>query len=126
MSSVLKQEDEFVTINDERHLLKVKVKHLMAEAGIIRKEERLHHGMKKWGLQHHRKTTVRTAARQTQLAYAFIRGRTLEKTAGKYGNKLEAMQCYLDEGAVVKMVEKYGDPENTARAAKLVEAWFRA
>jgi hypothetical protein len=121
MSSVLKQEDEFITINDERHLLKVKIKHLAAEARIIREEERQHSGMKKWGLQNHRKTTVRQAARQTQFAYAVIRGRTLERTAGKYGTKISPIQRLADERAVNKMVIKYGDSDVTYNT----EAWFR-
>jgi hypothetical protein len=121
MSSVLKQEDEFITINDERHLLKVKIKHLAAEARIIREEEAKASGMKKWHLQNHRKTTVRTAARQTHLAYAIIRGKTLERTASKYGTKLSPIYQFFDETAVAKMVTKYGDS-----AVKYdVTAWFR-
>jgi hypothetical protein len=114
-------QDEFVTINDERHLLKVKVKHLAAEAGIIRKEEAKHSGMKKWGMQHHRKTTLRDAARQTQLAYAIIRGKTLESTMGKYGSKLPPIQKWHDIQAVAKMVGKYGDPD----IKYVVETWFK-
>lgn len=122
MSSVLKQEDEFVTINDERHLLKVRIKHLTAEAKIIREEENQHHGMSKWKMQNHRKTTLRDAARRTQFAYAIIRGRTRERTAGTYGTKVHSLKRFQDQEAVAKLVKKYGDPDIRYE----VEAWFKA
>jgi hypothetical protein len=116
----LVDKDDFVEINDDRHLLKVKVKHLAAEALIIRKEESLHHGTKKWGLQHHRKTILRTAARRAQLAYAIIRNKTRESTVPKYGSKLASIEQFLDEAAVSKMVKKYGDLNIDYR----VSGWF--
>jgi hypothetical protein len=122
MSSVLKQEDEFVTINDERHLLKVRVKHLAAEAKIIRQEENQHHGMSKWKMQNHRKTTLRDAARRVQFAYAIVRGKTRERTAGTYGTKVHSLKRFQDQEAVSKLVEKYGDPD----CRYDVKAWFEA
>jgi hypothetical protein len=117
-------EDEFIEINDQRHLLKVKVKHLAAEAKIIREEESQHTGMKKWGLQHHRKTTVRRAARQSQFAYAIIRGHTLQHTAKGYNPDPNDPMCFGEQKAIAKMVRKYGDPLNIAAANDIVAAWF--
>lgn len=56
-----------------RHL-RVRIKELASEAKHIRHEEAQCSGMEKWELQHHRKTVVRQAARQYQLAYACLRG----------------------------------------------------
>lgn len=84
--------------------LKIKVKHLAAEARIIRSEERKVTGWDRWHLQHHRKTVVRRAARDAQLAYGFARGRTYEQMEAK---------CDLppDWKAVRKMLVKYATPE---------------
>jgi len=57
-----------------RHL-KIKIKALAAEAGIIRHEERKTREMERWELSRHRRTTVREEARHSLLAYAFWRGR---------------------------------------------------
>lgn len=56
-----------------RHL-RVHVKELASEAKHIRHEERQCSGKEKWRLQNHRKTVVRQAAREYQLAYACLRG----------------------------------------------------
>lgn len=69
--------------------LRVKIKSLAAEAGIIRREERRVARRKAWakdhqqptealqteffGLQEHRKNEVRSEARSSQIAYAFLR-----------------------------------------------------
>ena len=58
----------------ERAALKIKAKHLAAEARIIRKEEVKWRGRDKLYFKEHRKTTVRREARATQLAIAFMRG----------------------------------------------------
>ena len=119
MSAVLSKEDFVVT--DDRRLLKIKIKHLAEEAKIIRTEEQKVHGMAKWKLQHHRKTTVRDAARRTQFAYAIIRGKTLESTAGGYA--LHWLQG--DDLPVLKMVKKYGSPEQQQDAKAIVKRWFK-
>jgi len=54
--------------------LKVKIKNLADEARTIREEARKTSGMVKWGLNHHRKTVVRGAARTNLLAYGLLRG----------------------------------------------------
>jgi len=54
--------------------LKIKIKNLADEARTIREEEHKTSGMEKWGLQNHRKTAVRSAARANLLAYACLRG----------------------------------------------------
>ncbi len=101
---------------DKRHYLKIKIKHLAAEARIIRTEERKHHGMEKWQLQHHRKTVVRDAARQAQLAYAFIRGKSLASTMPGYTYDSS------DHFEVKRMVSKYG-PRNL-QARNQVREWL--
>jgi hypothetical protein len=53
--------------------LKVKVKSLAEEAKIIRKEE--DKGYCRVDLECHRKSIVRRAARETLIAYGFLRGR---------------------------------------------------
>lgn len=108
-----------VYLTDNRRYLKIKVKHLAAEAAIIRKEENKVHGMDKWRLQHHRKTVLRDAARQTQIAYAIVRGKTLNQTLGSdYSEK------YYDRKPVVNMVRKYGSDEQRADAEKATRDWF--
>lgn len=93
-------------MNDKRLYLKIKLKSLAAEARIIRAEERKLKGMDKWNVQHHRKTVVRNAARQTLIAYQFIRGRN---------PSVHFSQCdltrYQDYVWAEKMVKKYGSAE---------------
>lgn len=66
--------------------LKIKLKHLAAEARIIRHEARQVHGMERWNLNHHRTTVVRDEARATLLAYGFLRGREYSQLEGKRNN----------------------------------------
>lgn len=87
--------------------LKVKIKHLAEEARIIRKEEKKHYGAIKWNIQHHRKTIVRNAARQTQLAYAYLRGKKLTDVASQ-GINYDWYQYHRDVKEIHRMVEKYG------------------
>lgn len=89
--------------------LKIKVKHLAAEARIIRSEERKVTGWDRWHLQHHRKTVVRRAARDAQLAYGFARGRTYEQMEP---HSDPHRQPHWRE--IRKMLEKYA-PEAVAR-----------
>ena len=83
--------------------LKIKVKSLTAEARIIRKEEGKVHGMCKWGLQHHRVTVVRDAARRTLVAYQYVRGRDWESCASRDVRTRER-----DRSSIEKMIKKYG------------------
>lgn len=57
-----------------RTALKIKAKHLAAEAKIIRKEEKNWRGDDRAFFRDHRVTTVRNEARATHLAVAFLRG----------------------------------------------------
>lgn len=105
-------------ILDRREMLKVKVKTLMAEAHIIRNTERRYVGQRMDGLRgelhHHRVTHLRWEARDTHLAYGFIRGRTLEQMEPKSDP---------DSGPgwknVRKMIEKYGPVNITERTELL-------
>lgn len=54
--------------------LRVKIKSLAVEAGIIRHEERQTRGGNKRALQDHRKGVVRFESRAACLAYGFVRG----------------------------------------------------
>lgn len=89
------------TIKDRREMLRVKLKSLAAEAKIIRREEQRSWGSFRDELRLHRVGTVRQAARETHLAYGFIRGRALEQMEAKAAVK-------PDWEAVRKMVKKYG------------------
>jgi hypothetical protein len=92
------------TLIDRREMLKIKLKSLAEEARIIRHEERKTHGYLREQLHLHRTGIVRRAARNTQLAYAFIRGRSLvqvEPTA----------QTEPDWTAIEKMISTYGSKD---------------
>lgn len=91
--------------------LKIKVKSLAAEARIIRHEERRVHGMRRWGLQHHRRTVVRDTARRSLVAYQWIRGRDWEACAST-----DPATQLRDRFSVEKMIKKYG-------TSKQLEGW---
>ncbi len=59
---------------ERRIHLRVKVKSLAAEAAIIRQEAARTRGLVRWGLNQHRQTVVRQAARTALLAYGLLRG----------------------------------------------------
>ena len=101
-----------------RHL-KVKIKNLADEARTIRHEEQKTSGMERWGLQHHRKTVVRRAARHNLLAYAFLRGRP-------YSRVESASTRNLPEWKRVKKVatDFGGDPERFDDWIREAEAWL--
>ncbi len=105
---------------DNRRYLKIKIKHLAAEARIIRLEESKTYGMVKWKLQHHRKTRVRDAARQAQFAYGIIRGRTLAQVGCGY--EPDFYREHKDIKEVTRMVQKYGPPRMPGATEKLVKA----
>jgi hypothetical protein len=87
-------------LRDKRAFLRIKLKSLAAEAKIIRLEEARNKRLR-YELSMHRRGTVRIAARNTQLAYAFLRGRTyksVEPTAKTPPNWKE----------VERMVRQYG------------------
>lgn len=92
-------------MNDQRTYLKVKLKSLAAEAKIIRAEEKKAKKYKNQellsGLELHRKDVVRSAARHTLLAYAFIRGVPYKKVEAKCAKAPDLKR-------IMAMVQKYG------------------
>lgn len=89
------------TIIDRREMLRVKLKSLAEEAKIIRCEERRSFGQIRDELHLHRVKDVRRAARMTHIAYALIKGRTMEQIEPNAGTE-------PDWDAVGKMIKKYG------------------
>lgn len=94
--------------------LKIKLKALHAESKIIRLHERRLRGGDplRDSLACHRRGTVRRAARETHLAYGFLRNRSLssiERTSHRSP----------DWKAVEKMVTRYGPPG----ASKGLKEW---
>jgi len=81
--------------------LKVKVKSLAAEAGIIRFEENKSRGFRKSSLNEHRRGIVRYHARLNQLAYGFLRGRSYHQMEVKAATEPE-----WDE--VRKLIKRFG------------------
>lgn len=97
-------------MNERLIHLKVKVKNLADEARTIREEARKATGMVRWGLNHHRKTVVRWAARDNLLAYGLLRGmpyRVIER-------KTVAPPHF---SAVAKIAKRFGGDE------KIIESW---
>jgi hypothetical protein len=89
-------------MRDNRIYLKVKVKSLAAEASIIRTEARRTNRVAlRNGLTEHCKEVVRKAARNTQLAYGFVRGREYRQIEpGAYSPP--------DWKEITRMVKQYG------------------
>ena len=103
---------------DKREMLRVKVKSLAEEARIIRHEERRTHGVLRNSLHEHRVTTLRNAARQTHLAYGFIKGRTYEQMESSHKKGVPA---YLFDWAPVwKMIRMYGNEEQRKLASAVM------
>lgn len=84
--------------------LKVKIKHLAAEARIIRFEELKSFGSQRDSLAVHRRTVVRDAARQAQIAYALIRGKDYRASACR----VDQLKHDRDYAAVYDMVKRFG------------------
>jgi len=103
--------------------LKIKIKHLALEPVIIRKEERKLLKEAKWhrqqqeekeasfllwdyiDLMNHRKFDVRTEARATQLAYAFLRGRTYLQTESNCNRDEHYSEWMFTHGYLKRAVE---------------------
>jgi hypothetical protein len=110
---VVRSEDDLLARERLIHL-RIKVKALAAEAAIIRQEERRVCGLVRWGLQQHRKTVVRRAARESLLAYGLLRG-------APYARMERACRTAPDLGAVATVAKRFGgDP--AAVAAWVAEA----
>ncbi len=101
---------------DRRILLKIKLKSLVAESRIIRREERRHKGEDnrfiRGEMEAHRNHVVGKEARLTLLAYSFIRGREYRQVEAK-------AETEPDWKKVLAMVERYGDYD----ARKGFAAW---
>ena len=91
--------------------LKVKIKSLTAEAGLIRLEERrARRASLRAGLADHRRGVVRLESRHSQLAYAFLREKPLASVEGKnrQGNA-------PDWKRVASLVSRFDSAESAAR-----------
>lgn len=106
-------------MNIELVKLKIKIKTLAEEARIIRKEEKRIKDGKEENKYHindlhlHRVGVVRRCARETHLAYAYLRGFSysdIEKSAKRKPNW----------DAVAKMVAKYGTIEQNKEFQKWI------
>lgn len=102
--------DKNKTLIDRRELLRVKLKSLAVEARIIRREEQRTFGALREELHRHRVLDVRKAARDTHVAYALIRGKTIDDIEPNRTSE-------PDWAAVEKMVKKYG-PKQVPTLAK--------
>lgn len=102
--------------------LKIKVKHLAAEARIIRHEElrvkRRRDRDEKLleGLHYHRVTVVRSASRCTHLAYGFLRN--VPYRAMENAKRTRSKPAW---GVVEKMVKKYGQGDQRDLMQKFSE-----
>jgi hypothetical protein len=119
-------------MKDRRVQLKVKIKSLAAEARIIRIEEnKARDSQLRDDLVGHRKAIVRSEARYSLLAYAFIRGKA-------YKSQEPATKCYTDWKRVRQLVERFGvyydftnanepDPylERKKEQAERLEVWLK-
>lgn len=104
-------------MKDQRTALKIKIKNLADEARTIRVEEKKVHGRDRWELQQHRRTTVRSAARRTLIAYQWIRERDWETNASTL-----AYTRMDDWSHIERMVKKYGSEEAIIRLPNLEAA----
>lgn len=84
--------------------LRIKVKSLAAEAGIIRAESRKTREMVKWRLNEHRKTVVRDHTRHNILAYGLLRGRT-------YSEMEKSCREEPDWNRVANIAKRFGGDE---------------
>jgi hypothetical protein len=92
--------------------LRVKIKALAAEAAIIRQEAQRVRGLVRWGLNHHRTTVVRKAARESLLAYSMLRGVS-------YSSVERNCRAEPDWSAVAAAARRFGGD------ARVVAEWVR-
>lgn len=81
--------------------LKVKIKSLAAEAKIIRSEERKAGPVLRYTLAEHRKGIVREVARESLLAYGFLRGLPYSRIETQNSSE-------PDWDSVMKMIHRFG------------------
>jgi hypothetical protein len=89
---------------DRREMLRIKIKSLMAEARIIRHDEKKTFGQLRNELHLHRVIDLRRAARNAGLAYAVIRGVDPDRVE-------PIRYTEPDWAEVERMVHKYGSLE---------------
>lgn len=112
---------------DKRKFLKIKLKSLMAESKIIRKEEsRTRDPELRESMHRHRTMDLRAETRATHLAYAMLRGHPYSKveSCGPLGPRHPEHRPTLDLGKVAAMLRKYG-PSHLGNATNLtVQTWM--
>ena len=92
-------------MKNRRIYLKVKIKSLAEEAKIIRREERKMKDQDlKAGLHRHRVVEVRVEARLTQLAYAYLSGKTYQQVEPNAKKP-------VNWSRVKSMVQRYAYPQ---------------
>jgi len=95
--------------------LKIKIKTLAAEAGIIRAAAAKVRGDMRWNLNQHRKTELRQEARSSCLAYGFLRGRN-------YSDMEQTRHTPPDWGRVEQLIKKFGEDDIRERMQRFA-AW---
>jgi hypothetical protein len=104
--------------------LRVRVKELAQEARFIKHEETriknrpvrgLVSQMQLRTLQEHRKMEVRPAARQAQLAYAYLKGRPYKSIEYSTKNKID----FETIKQVARLANKFGNLENSFEDVKI-------
>ena len=96
--------------------LRIKIKNLADEAKSIRQEAAKASGMVKWGLNQHRTSVVRRAARENLLAYGLLRHIPYESIEKNTSGPLVFMEHALFP-AVVKIARRFGGED------LYIEAW---
>lgn len=97
------------TLHDRREMLRVKIKSLMEEARIIRREESRTGGVLRCELSAHRRGPVRASARDSHIAYGLMRGLPLDRIE-------RTRKSEPDWKAVRSMIKRYG-PKDFAEPA---------
>lgn len=106
--------EDRTTIVDRREMLRVKLKSLAEESRLIRREERRTYGQLQQELHLHRTKNVRSAARSTHIAYALIKGRTMEQIEHPKSKE-------PDWTEIERLLKKYG-PKDTGWVVPLKQA----
>lgn len=105
--------DHVEKVMDTRKFLKIKLKSLMAEAQIIRKEEsRTQDPELRSEMHKHRVLDLRHETRCTHLAYAMLRGQPYNKVENRQpADSLHSRKTTpIDLKKVAAMLRKYGPP----------------
>lgn len=112
---------------DKRKFLKIKLKSLMAESKIIRKEEgRTRDPFLREEMHRHRVLDLRVETRATHLAYAMLRGVPYNRIENRQpADRLRSRQTpSIDGKRVAAMLRKYGDPHLSNATGQTVSTWI--